>query len=121
MPIIQISSNAILAQTAREQLLLAVAQLVGDVTGKPPYDVMVFWGQADFVMNGTLAPAVFVDCRSLPGLRHGESMARLSDGLLTIFQQFFPVSAERVFLHLIEAEAQCAWRFRNGLAVCAPV
>jgi hypothetical protein len=118
VPVVQIQMNVELARQTRQSLLIAVARLVAESMQKPLADVMVFMTYADFVMDGTFAPAAFVDFRCLSGLQEEGVTQCLCEGILKILQQHTAIEPNRLYINFFEVCPEYAWRFRDGMAVC---
>ena len=117
MPVIQINSNLPLTPPQKQAVLTAATELTANVMGKPLCSVMVMLTYADFLMDGTTDPAVFIDFHCLSGLDLDVSR-RLCTGFLEIIQQTSALDPSRMYVNFVEVEGQYAWRFINGVAVC---
>jgi hypothetical protein len=117
MPIIQINVNLPLTSWQKKTVLTSAAQLTADIMEKPLCDVMVMLTQADFFMDGSTDPAVFIDFHCISGLDLDVSH-RLCTGFLNIIQETAELDASRVYINFVKVKGEHAWRFTNGEAVC---
>ncbi|MBN2001932.1 MAG: hypothetical protein JXA21_01140 [Anaerolineae bacterium] len=118
MPIVQISLNVNLVEQEKQNLHLSIARLVSEVLEKPLHDVMVSLTMADFAMGGTFEPAAFMDLRCLSGLQGEDVPRRLCEGMLSILRRYVSIDPARVYINFFEVHPECAWRFKDGVAVC---
>ena len=117
MPIIQINLNLPLTPSEKQTILTSAAQLTADAMVKPLRDVMVMLTQADFFMDGSMAPAAFIDFHCISGLSLDVSR-QLCAGYLKSIQQVAALDESRVYVNFVEVKGQHTWRFMYGVAVC---
>ena len=98
MPFVSLQSNATLADSARSDLALALAQLVSQELGKPLDYIQVHLQLGAFLtFAGTEEKTAFIDLRSL-GLPP-DKPAVLSASLCRLLQEHLDIAPQRVFLN----------------------
>ncbi len=103
MPLLQLHTSVAVPAEQRNSLLSRLSKLVAEVIGKPETYVMATLSEGPICMSGEVAPAAFVDVRSIGGLEPDVNR-RLSEGVCTLLDEDLGISGNRVYLNFVDVQ-----------------
>jgi phenylpyruvate tautomerase len=110
MPLIQLTTSAVLSAPQEKELLQALSILVAEAIGKPEQYVMAIVSPGTMMMSGKAEEAAFADVRSIGGLT-AQVNQEISRRLCALLTRLLGIAPDRVYLNFTEVSAHhWGWR-----------
>ncbi|MGR8979156.1 MAG: phenylpyruvate tautomerase MIF-related protein [Gammaproteobacteria bacterium] len=104
MPYLKLTTNTIISDEQKPQLLTQLSRLIANETGKPERYVMVeIAGEKPMLFGGTSAPLAYLECKSI-GLS-GKQAKSLSPSLSRLIENTLGIPPERVYIEFSNCPA----------------
>jgi phenylpyruvate tautomerase PptA (4-oxalocrotonate tautomerase family) len=112
MPLLSITTNQLLTEADRPQVLKQLSASVAEVLGKPERYVMVsYQHNPHMLFGGSDAPLAYLELKSigLPGDKTGTLSAALTEAM----QTYLRIPVDRVYIEFADAERHM-WGWNGG-------
>jgi len=111
MPLLKLQTSVPIPDANRDALAKELSAIVAEAIGKPERYVMVTLAEGTICMNAELAPAAFVDVRSIGGLS-GNVNRQISERVCAKLQETLSIPPDRTYLNFTDVPGS-SWGF-NG-------
>ncbi|MCP4602920.1 MAG: light-inducible protein [Proteobacteria bacterium] len=112
MPLLKLHTSVSVPVERQGDLAKALSEIIARVLGKPMNYVMVTLSEGLVCMAGDVAPAAFVDVRSIGGLGSAVNK-QISEQICALLKKDLDISGDRVYLNFQDVQRN-DWGWDSG-------
>ncbi|MBN2362488.1 MAG: hypothetical protein JXR83_23750 [Deltaproteobacteria bacterium] len=104
MPLVKLHTSVDVPEEVRAEILKRLSSIAAKTIGKPESYVMTVFEQEPICMGGEVAPAAFVDVRSIGGLNRNVNQ-RIAQQVCELLDHQLKIPGSRIYFNFIDVPA----------------